>query len=495
MFRLSGVITGVMAAAVMLTTLPFGQVAAAGNGLLIGEKDFPSYEFRVYLLSEVDKDHNGLLSDKEISDTKKIDFPAFIGKLDDDKIELIGKNGWLDTLKGIERFKNLETLIATEQLLKEIDISKNANLKVLNVGINEIKKLDVSKNTKLTELSAFECGNLTELDVSKNKNLKELNINYCPIKKLDVTKNTKLTSLSCIETNIKSLDLTGNTALKAINIPFYGMSKIVVAAGSSMSVNDNAYYDLTSSDEKIAKIGESRMDSKCKCIVNGKQAGHAALTVKCREYYNEPDPDHPGSSKMKWKYTDWSGKLDLQVLYKDVKDASKFWYEPTNTLTNKGVVKGYDKQTTFKPDNQCTRAQMVTFLWRLKGSPAPKSKTLSFKDVKKGDYYYDAVVWAVEKGITTGVSKTKFDPSGVCTRGQTVTFLWRMAGKPSVGSAKNPFKDVKKSNYFYDAVIWAAGKKIVAGYSNGTFKPSGKCTRRQMVTFLYKYDKFVNGKG
>ena len=138
---------------------------------------------------------------------------------------------------------------------------------------------------------------------------------------------------------------------------------------------------------------------------------------------------------------------------------------------------------------------MVTFLWRLNGCPKPKAKTTTFKDVKKGTYYYDAVLWAVEKGITTGVSKTKFDPDGVCTRAQTVTFLWRMANKPKASSTKNKFKDINKSDYFYNAVLWASGKKIVEGYANDTFRPQNKCTRKQMVTFLYKYDKYVNGKG
>ena len=187
--------------------------------------------------------------------------------------------------------------------------------------------------------------------------------------------------------------------------------------------------------------------------------------------------------------------ISLNGMFKDVQKYSDFWYDPTYYLSAQGVVKGYDNGTKFKPDNDCTRAQMMTFLWRLNGSPKPKSTKTDFTDIKKSDYYYNAVLWAVEKGITTGTSKTKFGPSGVCTRGQTVTFLWRMAGKPSVGNAKNKFKDVKKGDYFYDAVIWASGKKIVAGYSDGTFKPSGKCARRQMVTFLYKYDKYINGKG
>ena len=190
-----------------------------------------------------------------------------------------------------------------------------------------------------------------------------------------------------------------------------------------------------------------------------------------------------------------SATCTVTVLYKDVTSTKDFWFAPTNYLTSANVVKGYDKQTKFKPANDCTRAQMVTFLWRLAGEPAPKSTSTNFKDIKSKDYFYKPVLWAVEKGITTGVSKTKFNPKGVCTRAQTVTFLWRMAEKPEPNTTKNKFSDVKTKDYFYKAVLWASEKKIVAGYSDGTFKPQGKCLRRQMVTFLYKYDKFINGKG
>ncbi|MBO4578668.1 MAG: InlB B-repeat-containing protein [Clostridiales bacterium] len=185
----------------------------------------------------------------------------------------------------------------------------------------------------------------------------------------------------------------------------------------------------------------------------------------------------------------------VTVLYKDVTKTKDFWFAPTNYLTAAGVVKGYDKQTKFKPANDCTRAQMVTFLYRLQGEPGIKSSTCKFTDVKKTDYFYKPVIWAVENGITTGVSKTKFNPQGVCTRAQTVTFLWRMAEKPAPKTTKNKFKDIKEKDYFYKAVLWASEKKIVAGYSDGTFKPQGKCLRRQMVTFLYKYDKYINKKG
>ena len=139
---------------------------------------------------------------------------------------------------------------------------------------------------------------------------------------------------------------------------------------------------------------------------------------------------------------------------------------------------------------------MVTFLWRLSGSPEPKSSKCKFADVKAGEYYYKAVIWAVEKGITTtGSSGNKFNPNGTCTRAQTVTFLWRMADKPEPQAKSCKFKDVKSSDYFYKATIWASEKKIVGGYSDGTFKPNDNCLRRQMVTFLYKYDKYINGNG
>ena len=189
-------------------------------------------------------------------------------------------------------------------------------------------------------------------------------------------------------------------------------------------------------------------------------------------------------------------KCTIQVLYKDVTNSKKFWYQPTNYLTNTGVVRGYDKQTRFIPENQCIRAQMVTFLWRLVGSPEPKTTKCKFKDVKKGDYFYKACIWGNENGIVEGYKDGTLGPRIVCARRHAVTFLWRLAGEPSPKSGtKNKFKDVKKSAYYYKAALWASEMKILSGYKDGTFRPNGDCLRRQMVTFLYKYDKYVNGKG
>ncbi len=182
----------------------------------------------------------------------------------------------------------------------------------------------------------------------------------------------------------------------------------------------------------------------------------------------------------------------VQVLYKDVTNSKDFWYTPTYYLTNKGVVKGYDKQTLFKPANNCTRAQMVTFIWRLAGEPAPKAKTCKFSDVKKTDYFYKACIWGNEKHIVEGYKDGTFGPQIVCARRHAVTFLWRLAGQPKPKTTKNKFSDVKKDAYYYTATLWASETKILAGYSDGTFRPDGDCLRRQMVTFLYKYDKYIN---
>ena len=129
---------------------------------------------------------------------------------------------------------------------------------------------------------------------------------------------------------------------------------------------------------------------------------------------------------------------------------------------------------------------MVTFLWKTMGSPEPTLVDCKFVDVSKDAYYYKAVLWAVEKGITTGTTSTTFSPEATLTRGQAVTFLWNVAGKPSVNSV-NLFTDASKNSYYYKAMLWAVEKGITHGTSTKTFSPSAFCTRAQIVTFLYKY--------
>ncbi|WP_130850948.1 S-layer homology domain-containing protein [Intestinimonas timonensis] len=151
---------------------------------------------------------------------------------------------------------------------------------------------------------------------------------------------------------------------------------------------------------------------------------------------------------------------------------------------DKGITGG-TSATTFSPNGICTRAQAVTFLWRAAGSPAPKSMN-SFADVPADAYYAKAVAWAVENGITSGTSGGKFSPNATCTRAQIVTFLYRAAGSPAV-SGGSVFSDVKAGAYYADAVTWAANKGITGGIGNGLFGSDNNCTRAQIVTFLYRY--------
>ena len=152
-----------------------------------------------------------------------------------------------------------------------------------------------------------------------------------------------------------------------------------------------------------------------------------------------------------------------------------------------GITQGTD-DTHFSPDGICTRAQAVTFLWRTAGSPEPETRTMPFTDVPVGSYYYDAVLWAVENGITEGTSNTTFSPNMTCSRAQIVAFLWRSEKSPAAGTA-NPFADVKSTAYYADAVLWAVKENITKGTTSTTFSPNADCTRAQIVTFLWRCKK------
>ena len=163
--------------------------------------------------------------------------------------------------------------------------------------------------------------------------------------------------------------------------------------------------------------------------------------------------------------------------------ADAYYAEAVAWAVENGITNG-TSATTFGPDASCTRAQMVAFLWRAAGSPAPKTTANPFTDVQADAYYYDAVLWAVENGVTTGTSATTFSPDVTVTRAQTVTFLYRNAGSPAVGG--NSFADVAADAYYANAVAWAVAEGITNGTGGNEFSPDADCTRAQIVTFLYR---------
>ena len=164
--------------------------------------------------------------------------------------------------------------------------------------------------------------------------------------------------------------------------------------------------------------------------------------------------------------------------------ADAYYYDAVLWATEEGITGGVDA-THFAPNATCTRAQAVTFLWRAAGSPAPKSSEMPFTDVAAGSYYETAVLWAVENGITKGTSDTTFSPNATCSRAQIVTFLWRSQKSPADGG-ENPFTDVAADAYYSSAVLWAVENGITAGTTATTFSPNNDCTRAQIVTFLFR---------
>ena len=183
-------------------------------------------------------------------------------------------------------------------------------------------------------------------------------------------------------------------------------------------------------------------------------------------------------------------KIAQTMNFADVKPTDYF-YNPVKWAVNKNITKG-TSATTFSPYKTCTRAEIVTFLWRDAGSPMPTTSRHPFTDVSysMGSDFYNAILWANQNGITAGTTTTTFSPNKTCTRAEIVTFLWRYAKKPVGYGSNNPFTDVNKTDHapYYDAILWAVSKGITAGSTTTTFSPNGTCTRGEAVTFLYRFE-------
>ena len=193
----------------------------------------------------------------------------------------------------------------------------------------------------------------------------------------------------------------------------------------------------------------------------------------------------------KYTFTMPAGKVEVKATFMEDNSVLNFFYDVPNGAyfyeavkwaVDKGITNGLS-DTTFGPYESCTRAQIVTFLWRAAGSPEPKAMS-SFTDVPANAYYAKAVAWAVENGITNGMTETTFAPDATCTRGQSVTFLYRALKGTASGSAN--FTDVKSDAFYADAINWAVKNDVTNGTSNTTFSPNADCTRAEIVTFLYR---------
>ena len=270
---------------------------------------------------------------------------------------------------------------------------------------------------------------------------------------------------------------------------FDGWARILEVQVLGTPVGTTPAVDTAALDQAIAEAAKIDKDKYTEETVKAlEDAVAAAEAAKAKDGVTQAEIDEAAQ-----KVTDAIATLkpkDDTFLFDDVKDPSKFYFDPVYWAfkADPQITNGVD-DTHFGPDNACTRGHVVTFLWRAAGCPEPKNAQTPFKDLKKGAFYEKAVAWAVENEITNGMSADKFAPDAKCNRGQIVTFLWRYKGKPDPKSEETPFKDLKDGAFYLKAVAWAVENEITNGMSADKFGPDATCTRGQVVTFLYRATK------
>ena len=256
----------------------------------------------------------------------------------------------------------------------------------------------------------------------------------------------------------------------------YRYYTIKATAGAGGSISPNGNVSVREGSDRTFTITPDKGYAVSNVKIDGKSIG----AVRSYTFENVRHAHTIEVSFMK------AGGSPQTGVFVDVATGS-YYEDAVDWAVESGITTGVSANR-FDPNGVCTRAQAVTFLWRAAGSPKPETRTMPFTDVPAGSYYYDAVLWAVENGITKGTSDTTFSPNMTCSRAQIVTFLWRSEKSPAAGTA-NPFADVKSTAYYADAVLWAVREDITKGTTSTTFSPDADCTRAQIVTFLWRCKK------
>ncbi len=343
-----------------------------------------------------------------------------------------------------------------------LDIAPNISKKIINVNAenkvsragNELEKLTYSFEPALIGSDTF----TGELATNADRNV---------VGTYDITRGTLALN--------DSYDIKFNT----------GTYTVIRSSSSSYSISvENADNGTVTVDRNSASRGSTV--SVAATAADGYRLASVTVTDSSNKEVTLTDK---GNGKYTFTMPALAVKIkaafvkesdDYENPFEDVKE-SDYFYNPVINANKNGIAKGVDK-THYGPYISCTRAQAVTLMWRAAGSPSPESVTMPFTDVPVGSYY-DAVLWAVENDITTGATDSKFNPDGKCTRAQIMTLLWRFKNASAVDAA-NPFTDVSKDAYYFDAVLWAVKENITKGTSDTAFSPDADCTRAQIVTFL-----------
>ena len=281
-----------------------------------------------------------------------------------------------------------------------------------------------------------------------------------------------------------TIDVTANTTLYAIweNIPTGG-------GGGGITT-----YTITVKDAENGNVTASHKSAARNTTVTLTVTPDKGYVLDALKVLDSRNQEIKLTEKNgKYTFSMPAGKVTVEASFKAEAPVNPFtdvpedsWYKDAVIwAVNRDITSG-TSATTFAPDGICTRAQAVTFLWRTAGAPAPKAVTMPFTDVEAGSWYYDAVLWAAESGIIKGTSATTFSPDMNCSRAQIVTLLYRAAGSPAVSDSA-AFADVAADAYYADAVAWADEKGITTGIGGGLFGSDNNCTRAQIVTFIYRY--------
>ena len=361
---------------------------------------------------------------------------------------------------GYDSFKNTQNLKAVKLPDSLVYLDDQSFIK------SGVTSIVIPPNVKSIGISAFSgCNHLQSLSLSGSA-LKTIG------------------SYAFFDTRLQMDTLTIPNSVKEIGIYAFtnGSFKNLILSEGMKAIPDGCFTGGTTLQTvriptSIQTIGDSAFFGKLDAEMT--QVFYAGTQSEWNKVVIQPNNDPLGQMKVNCAS---SGDVNP---FTDVKTGA-FYYDPVLWAVNHTPqITNGTSATAFSPEATCTRGQVVTFLWRAMGCPEPKSTANPFTDVKAGDYFYKAVLWAAENGITTGTSKTAFSPNNPCTRAHVVTFLWRAHEKPAAGKY-NPFKDVAAGQYYTDAVLWAVSKNITNGLDAAHFGPDNPCTRGQIVTFLYR---------
>lgn len=357
-----------------------------------------------------------------------------------------------------------------------------STVKVENVDVDKLVTDNGDKKTAEIDLSGAKSG-ITDVTLPTDavKELAASEAESLTVKLPDVTVSFDDKALAAVAEQSSGADLSLSVNVGAANNSnLTDAQKNAITGARELSVIE---VSLSSNGEKISNFngGSVTIDVPFEWSMKG----------LLRAYYID---DNGNKSAIDVTYKNGVATLVLNHFSTYVVEAvdalsftdvsAKAYYFDAVAWAVKNKITSGQSDTLFAPDASCTRAQMVTFLWRANGSPAPKTTEMPFTDVSKDAYYYDAVLWASENGITTGTGETTFSPNQVISRAEAVTFLWRAAGKPIAEGSL--FADVESTKYYAEAVRWAVTSGITNGMSDSTFAPNDICTRAHIVTFLYR---------